>query len=173
MPLTTAQLQACMPFAGERAAMYAEALNSAMLEFGINTPIRQAAFLAQVAHESGSLRYTREIADGSAYEGRKDLGNTSVGDGKKFVGRGLIQVTGRINTLACLAALGRPEADLAYLETPIGASRSAAWFWKWKGLNEVADAGKFGSLTKLINGGYNGLDDRIVHYCRIRRVFGI
>jgi putative chitinase len=173
MMLTLAQLNACMPYAGERAPIFLECLNTAMSEFSIDTLQRQACFLAQVAHESGSLRYTREIADGSAYEGRADLGNTHVGDGKRFPGRGLIQVTGRSNTLRCLAALGRKEDDLAYLETPMGASRSAGWFWKDNNLNVIADVGNFGTLSKKINGGYNGLDDRIRHYVKIRKVFGI
>ncbi len=173
MILTLAQLQACMPYAGNRAPIFLECLNHAMTEFGIDTLLRQACFLAQIAHESGSLRYTREIADGSAYEGRKDLGNTHVGDGKRFLGRGLLQITGRANTELCLISLGRKESDTEYLETPMGASRSAAWFWKLKGLNELADQGSFGTITKMINGGFNGLDDRLRHYVRIRKVFGI
>lgn len=173
MMLTLAQLQACMPYAGDRAPIFLECLNTAMAEFEIDTLQRQACFLAQVAHESGSLKYTREIADGSAYEGRADLGNTHVGDGKRFRGRGLIQITGRSNTLRCLNALGRKDDDLEYLETPMGASRSAGWFWRDNKLNVIADVGNFGTLTKRINGGYNGLDDRIRHYVKIRKVFGI
>jgi putative chitinase len=171
--LELAKLNACMPYAGDRAPIFLECLNTAMYEFGIDTLLRQACFLAQIAHESGSLRYTREIADGSAYEGRQDLGNTHVGDGKRFRGRGLIQITGRSNTLRCLAALGRKDTDLEYLETPMGASRSAAWFWRDNDLNVIADAGNFGTLTKKINGGYNGLDDRIKHYVRCRKALGI
>lgn len=174
MTLTLAQLQACLPYANERAPIYLECLNTAMLEFDIDTPQRIACFLAQIAHESGSLRYTLELADGSAYEGRKDLGNIYQGDGKKFPGRGLMQITGRTNTLACLAALGRRQDDLQYLETPMGASRSAGWFWTaYKGLNRLADEGRFGTLTKQINGGYNGIDERIIHYVRIRKVLGL
>jgi putative chitinase len=173
MILTLDQLQRCMPHAGNRASIFLECLNHACLEFGIDTPIRMAAFLAQIAHESGSLRYTREIADGSAYEGRKDLGNTHVGDGKKYPGRGLIQVTGRANTTLCLVSLGRAETDLEYLETPMGASRSAAWFWKLKGLNELADKMAFGSITKIINGGFNGLDDRIFYYVKAIKALGV
>lgn len=173
MILTPAILSACMPHAGDRVPIFVEALNHACLEFGIDSALRSACFLAQIAHESGSLKYVREIADGSAYEGRRDLGNTHVGDGKRFPGRGLIQVTGRTNTEHCLVALGRPESDFAYLETPMGASRSAAWFWKLNGLNDLADQGAFGTITKKINGGFNGLDDRIRHYVRIRKVLGI
>lgn len=172
--LTLAQLQACLPYAGERATIFLECLNTAMREFDIDTLQRQACFLAQIAHESGSLRYTLEIADGKAYENRADLGNTQPGDGPKFRGRGLIQITGRKNYEAASRGLGRDVVtDAGYLETPMGASRSAAWFWKANGLNEIADVGNFGTLTKKINGGYNGLDDRIRHYVKIRKVFGI
>lgn len=172
--MTPAQLLACMPYTSqEMLAINADALTQAMAEFGIDTLLRQACFLAQIAHESGSLKYVREIADGSAYEGRADLGNTHVGDGKRFPGRGYLQITGRKNTEICLVALGHPETEVSYLETPNGAARSAAWFWKDAGLNDIADQGNFGTLTKRINGGYNGLDDRIKHYVRIRKVFCI
>jgi putative chitinase len=171
--LTLDQLNACMPYAAERAPIYLECLNTAMLERDIDTVLRQSMFLAQVAHESGSLRYTRELADGSAYEGRKDLGTIYEGDGKKFVGRGLIQITGRDNTLKCLTALGRKETDLDYLETPMGASRSAAWFWYANGLNMMADQELFWGVSKKINGGTNGLDSRIQHYVRCRKALGI
>lgn len=174
MILTLAQLNACMPHAGARAPVFLECLNTAMLERKIDTALRQSAFLAQIAHESGSLRYTLEIADGSAYEGRKDLGNTHVGDGKRFKGRGLIQLTGRTNYEKCGFALGRNLiADPDYLETPMGASRSATWFWESKGLNELADKESFGAITKIINGGYNGLDDRIRYYIKCRKALGL
>jgi putative chitinase len=172
--MTPAELASMMPFGSNRATNFAVPLTDAMAEFEIDTPRRQAAFLAQLAHESGSLRYVKEIADGSAYEGRKDLGNTSPGDGVKYRGRGLIQVTGKANYTACGLALGldllsSPEL----LETPENACRSAGWFWQWKKLNEHADADRFGALTRAINGGYNGLDDRISHWLRIRRILGL
>ncbi len=173
MILTIQNLRDAIPGSGARAPIFVEALNHAMLEFGIDTPQRAACFLAQIAHESGSLNYVEEIADGSAYEFRRDLGNIYEGDGKKFRGAGLMQITGRANTLKCLAALGRKEHDRDYLLTPMGACRSAAWYWKGRDLNRLADEGKFGSITKVINGGYNGLDDRIRHYCRIRKTLGI
>lgn len=171
MILTLDILNSCMPYAGNRAPIFLECLNTAMLERKIDTALRQSAFLAQVAHESGSLRYTLELADGSAYEGRKDLGNIYQGDGPKYKGRGLLQVTGRANYERCGFALGKNLVqDPAYLETPMGASRSAAWFWEQAGLNELADQGKFGSITKKINGGFNGLDERIINYVRILKV---
>lgn len=172
--MTPAELTTMMPFAASRATTYAQLLDAAMAEFEIDTPRRQSAFLAQVAYESGSLKYVREIADGSAYEGRKDLGNTSVGDGPKYRGRGLLQVTGKANYRACGMALGldlltSPEL----LEQPVNACRSAGWFWTWKQLNQFADADRFGALTRAINGGYNHLDERIQHWLRIRKTLGL
>jgi putative chitinase len=172
--MTPAQLTQMMPFAAARAATYAEPLSKAMLEFDIDTAKRRAAFLAQVCHESGSLRYVREIADGSAYEGRQDLGNVTHGDGVRFKGRGLLQITGRANYASCGTALrvdllSEPEL----LEQPDNACRSAGWFWSSHSLSKYADADAFGALTRAINGGYNGLDDRIVHWLRIRKCLGL
>lgn len=172
--MTPAALIAAMPFAGPRADTFAAPLTAAMAEFGISSAQQQAAFLAQVAHESGSLRYTRELSDGLGYEGRADLGNNQPGDGPRYKGRGLLQITGRANYAHCgadlgLDLLGHPEI----LELPVGASRSAAWFWKAHGLNRYADADTFGSLTKAINGGYNGLDERIKNWLVARRALGV
>jgi putative chitinase len=172
--MTPTDLTEMMPFAGPRAAIYAEPLTITMAEFLIDTPKRQAAFLANLAHESGSLRYVEEIASGDAYEGRLDLGNTQPGDGRRFKGRGLPQITGRDNYRKCGAALGldlitNPEL----LEQPVPATRSAGWFWHVKNLAPLADADKFGSLCRLWNGGFNGLDDRITHWLRIRKVLGL
>jgi putative chitinase len=173
--ISTTQLREAMPYAKpERIAAFIQPLNDAMDEFGVTTPARQAAFLAQMAHESASLRYTLEIASGDAYEGREDLGNRQPGDGRRYKGRGLIQVTGRANYAACGIALvlnliEHPEL----LEAPAGACRSAGWFWQRKGLNRLADEDKFGSITKLINGGYNGLDDRLSHWLKARSALGV
>src|SRR5258707_58804 len=126
-----------MPNAGHRATDFLTPLRDAMREFSIDaSPEREAAFLAQIAHESGELRYVHEIASGEAYEGRHDLGNTEAGDGVRFKGRGLIQVTGRANYAACGLALDLPllfHPEL--LESPDNACRSAAWFWDKHGLN--------------------------------------
>ena len=141
---------------------YVEPLNAAMAEYAIDAnPAREAHFLAQVAHESGGFNYVRELATGDAYEGRQDLGNTEAGDGRRYKGRGLIQITGRANYKACGDALGHdliaePEA----LEQPVYAARSAAWFWDSRNLNELADRGDIRAITKRINGGTNGLSDR-------------
>ena len=133
----------------------------AMLEFDITTQARAAAFLAQVLHESARLRYFEEIASGAAYEGRRDLGNTQPGDGRRFKGRGPIQLTGRANYAWATKALG---IDLIALpqraaEHKIG-WRIAGLYWKSRGLNELADSGNFQQITRRINGGYNGDVDR-------------
>ena len=171
--ITLAQLQAIMPRAGGRAAVFLDALNQAMAEFGIDTPARQAGFLAQVAHESGSLLYTREIASGAVYEGRRDLGNTEPGDGMRFRGRGLIQITGRHNYKICSLALYGDERLLDkpwLLESVIGACRSAAWYWSAFGLNALADEGDIKRMTKRINGGLNGLTERMAYYAVAKEV---
>lgn len=173
--MTPETLLACMPFAASKVATYAPALTQAMVEYDINSSLkRQAAFLAEVCHESGSLKYTAELADGHDYEGRMDLGNVNPGDGPRFKGRGLLQITGRNNYRSVGVALGElllERPDL--LEAPLLAARSAGWFWKVHGLNELADADRFGAITKRINGAYNGLDERIQHWLRIRKVLGL
>lgn len=171
--ITLEQLKKIIPYAGPRSGVFFQPLLNAMDEFEINTPARQAAFFAQIAHESGSLRYVREIADGKAYEGRKDLGNVEPGDGPRFKGRGLIQITGRANYRACSRALFGDERLLAHpelLEEVENACRSAAWFWKTHDLNTLADAGAFRAITRAINGGYNGYDDRLAYYERAKAV---
>ena len=136
-----------------------------MAMFEITGKLRETAFLAQILHESGSLRYTREIASGAAYEGRKDLGNIFPGDGIRFPGRGLIQMTGRKNVEIYSKATGtdyinNPE----WLERPRDATKSACWWWLNHGLNELADKSMFNLITKRINGGYNGLASRTLIY---------
>ncbi len=165
------QLLKIMPNARNRAALFIDPLNAAMAEFDIDTPARQSSFLAQIGHESGQLLYVRELASGAAYEGRADLGNSQPGDGVRFKGRGLIQITGRANYVACGIALGldllaRPEL----LEQPVNACRSAAWFWKTRGLNELADTGDQVRVTRRVNGGTNGLADRLALYAVADRV---
>jgi putative chitinase len=176
--ITIEQLQRIMPHAGKRAAVFIEPLNAAMNEFGITTPKRQAAFIAQIAHESGSFRYVRELASGEAYDtGRlaARLGNTpeADGDGQRYRGRGLIQITGHDNYLRCGLAL---DVDLLaepeLLEQPVLACRSAAWFWWAHELNELADRCEFQRITKRINGGLNGQADRLAFYTTALRVLG-
>lgn len=168
MSLSPQELKAIMPQASwENIDKYCEPLNAAMTEFDICDPLREAAFIAQVAHESGQFRYVREIASGDAYEGRRDLGNVEPGDGARFRGRGLIQITGRSNYERCGDALDLPLVDSPeLLELPEGACRSAAWFWASHGLNELADKGAFKLITKRINGGLNGFAERVDFYNR-------
>jgi putative chitinase len=143
-----------------------------MDKYFIVTPARIAAFLAQLAHESGSFRYVREIASGTAYEGRKDLGNVNPGDGVKFKGRGLIQLTGRSNYEAFKKQFGVDVvANPVLVEQPYYATLAAGWFWDKKKLNALADLGTeagFKSITKKINGGLNGYEDRLMHWARCR-----
>jgi putative chitinase len=177
MKITLQQLKTIMPYSGQNADKFLDALNVAMSEFSINTPQRIAAFLAQIAHESGSLRFVKEIASGTAYEGRRDLGNILPGDGAKYKGRGLIQVTGKTNYTAVMLALNidcleHPEL----LEQPINACRSAAWFWQSHGLNQLVDSNtedSFTLITKRINGGMNGFRERLEYWKRAKKVLGV
>lgn len=150
---------------------FVDPLNKTMDEFEINNVARETAFLAQIAHESGGFNYVREIASGAAYEGRADLGNTQPGDGTLFRGRGLIQITGRANYAKCGDALGLDLiADPKLLEEPGNAARSAGWFWSLRNLNAKADVGDFRGITRAINGGYNGMADRIAYFERAQQV---
>ena len=154
-----------------------EPLNDAMKEHEIDDIQRETAFIAQVAHESGQFHYLREIWGPTMaqekYEGRRDLGNVMPGDGRKFLGRGLIQITGRANYAACGVALGLDLlAHPELLEAPENACRSAAWWWREHGCNELADSGDFKALTKRINGGLNGLADRVALYEKAQEVIG-
>lgn len=149
----------------DRAKVWLEPIVAAMLEYNIDTPDRQAAFLAQIGHESGGLHWTTEIWGPTEaqrrYEGRTDLGNVMPGDGFKFRGRGLIQITGRENFARVSEALDLDCIEYPeLLSQPVNAARSAGHYWKSRGLNEIADAGDFLKITKRINGGTNGLAER-------------
>jgi putative chitinase len=159
----------------DRATTFLPFLEDAMHEFQINTPKRQAAFLAQIAHESGGLHWLVELwgptpAQGR-YEMRYDLGNIAPGDGYKYRGRGLIQITGRSNYKRAGDALG---ADLIaqpeLLGEPALACRSAGWFWKTHGCNELADTGLFEKITRVINGGLTGYPERLGLWERAKEV---
>lgn len=163
--MTPAQLAVIMPRAGKRVATFFRPLVDTMAEFQIDTKERQAAFLAQLAHESGELLYVKELASGKAYEGRKDLGNTVPGDGVRYKGRGLIQLTGKANYFRCMMELDidcieHPEL----LEEPVNAARVAGWFWQSNNLNALADVGDQKGICRKINGGYNGLAERLAYF---------
>jgi len=172
--ITRDQLLKCMKgLSTAKADAVLKYMNAAMAEAQINTCRRKSAFIAQLGHESGSLNYMEEIASGAAYEGRRDLGNTQRGDGKRFKGRGPIQLTGRANYANAGRALGldlvgNPAQVATY---PVG-FRTSAWFWKANGLNALADKGDFAGTTRVINGGTNGAADRNARYAVARRVFG-
>lgn len=181
MSITEDNLVKIMPNARTQAGVFVSALNTAMAGHRIDTPKRIAAFLAQVGHESGQLRYVCELGN-NQYLSKYDtgtlalrLGNTpeADGDGQKYRGRGLIQITGRSNYRQCSLGLFGDERLLALpelLEQPQWAAESAAWFWEVNGLNELADRDQFKSITRRINGGLNGLQDRLDIWARARAV---
>lgn len=184
--ISTIQLRTIMPgLTEDAAAAWISPINGAIVAFGVDQTIqRQAMFFAQVAHESLQLHALREIwgptPEQLSYEpGTKkaaDLGNTEKGDGFRFRGRGLIQVTGRGNYEACSIAVygdARLLDEPELLEEPYGASQSAAWFWQAHGLNILADAGRFEAVTRVINGGTNGMNERLIFYARARTAFGM
>lgn len=197
--ITKDQLKQIYPNAKEEAIeKYYIALIEAMKKFNINTPSRIAHFLAQLGHESGQLKYSKEIWGPTptlaqrGYEGRVDLGNTEPGDGRKFMGRGPIQITGRNNYREVSRAifgddrlLDRPEI----LEQPEYGMLAAAYFWNSRGLNVFADKPEswfrfrrgdakkpynpIEWITLRVNGGQNGIVDRKDIYNRAKQVLGI
>ena len=199
MPVTAQQLLQILPSAGQVAGVFAPVLNTAMSRYQIVGTKRIAAFIAQVGHESSHLvrlvenlnysadalrktwpsRFDVNLANDAArnpeqianivYGNR--MGNTELGDGWKYRGRGLIQITGKNNYHACGEALGLDLlAHPELLEKPQHACMSAAWFWASRGLNTLADAGKFDTITQRINGGQNGAADRQALYAKALKV---
>lgn len=183
--MTPEQLRAATGCTQDRADLFAEHLTAACEHYGINTPQRLACFLGQIGHESGSLKWTRELAAGDAYEGRADLGNTQPGDGRRYRGRGLIQITGRDNYRAAARRMqpaGAPdfEADPEAVESPRWAAWTAADWWAAHGCNELADEGNVTGLSRLINRGShrntrpaNGEADRIARTERAREALQV
>lgn len=148
----------------------ADAMPSLIEEAKLSNPLRVAHFLAQCAHESDGFATAAEYASGAAYEGRGDLGNVKRGDGRRFKGRGAIQLTGRENYQKCgvafgLDLIGRPEV----VETFPLAARVSGWFWVTKGLNRHADADDLRAVTQRVNGGFNGLNSRRAYLVRAKR----
>ena len=201
MPITAQQLLQILPNAGSVAGVFVSALNDAMARFKIEGRLRVAAFLAQIGHESGQLRTLVENLNYSAeglirtwpkrfnlvtatsvarkpeqianivYASRLGNGPAVTGDGWRYRGRGLIQITGWVNYQACGSALSvdllnKPEL----LEQPVYAALSAAWFWSSNGLNELADGERFEAITRKVNGGLNGQADRLAIYKRALEV---
>lgn len=152
--------------------LYLNLLKTALPKYQVNTPLRIAHFLAQIGHESMSFVYTQEIASGAAYEGRKDLGNIKKGDGVRFKGRGLLQLTGRDNYGSYgkyikkdLLKLGNEQIIAT---TPKYALDVSLWFWGNRKLNKYADNDNLKAITRRVNGGYNGLSDRDLYLKRAK-----
>jgi predicted chitinase len=184
--LTSEQLRSIMPdLSAKRSGEILPFLRAAMTEFAIETPARAAAFLAQLAHESGQFRFMEEIWGPTAAQRRYEpigtlattLGNTDPGDGKRFKGRGPIQITGRANYRRFGDLLGvELVSDPARAAVPDLAFRIAGLFWSKKGLNELADRATgdaFREITRRINGGFNGLEDRRKLYAAACAVLGV
>jgi putative chitinase len=206
--ITRAQLLAIMPNAAPAAPQYLRPLGEAMGRYAIDRPARQAAFLAQLAHESGQLRrvqenlnyawdglrkvfprHFRSDAEAQAYDRQPERianrvyanrmlnGDEASGDGWRFRGRGPIQVTGRENYRKAGQALGIGlESDPDRMLDPATGCLAAAWFWHSRGLNTLADADSengFREITRRINGGFLGLEERIHYWERARQVLGL
>src|SRR5262245_10106086 len=184
--LTSEQLQSIMPrLPAAKNSELLPFLAAAMKEFAIEAPARAAAFLAQLAHESGQFRFMEEIWGPTDAQRRyepvsglsQNLGNTEAGDGKRFKGRGPIQLTGRANykrfgDLLDVDLLANPPKAAM----PEVAFRVAGLYWSKKGLNELADMATdnaFVEITRRINGGTNGLADRQAFYATARNVLGV
>ena len=181
LALNTATFQAIMPrCSGSKAASQARivaavgaALGPVLARYDIATALRAAHFLAQIAHESDGFSTTEEYASGKAYEGRKDLGNVQPGDGVRFKGRGLIQLTGRNNYALYGKRIGVDlVADPARAADPATSLILACEYWQNTagGLNRFADRDDIVSITRAINGGLNGLDDRKAYLAKAKKV---
>lgn len=182
MEITKEQILEIMPNAKDVVGLYLPYINGYKEVFKIDTPLRMAHFLAQIAHESNELRNVKEIGSPSYFEKydtgklKKMLGNLKPGDGYKYRGRGLIQITGRANYMAYQNSL-RCKGDIIthpeLLEKPLGAVKSAMWFWKEHGLNELADKDSVLAVTRKINGGTNGLESRKNYLTRAKKALNI
>lgn len=179
--MTPEVLAKCTGARIDRAYEFVGPLSAAMGFYHIDSPLRQAAFLAQIGHESGGLRYTSELWGPTdvqrRYEGRADLGNTKPGDGSLFRGHGLIQTTGRFNHARVRDRLRQRFDDVPDFETHPEALTQSKWaslsatdYWDDKGLNALADAEQFETITRRINGGLNGQADRLALYHVAQRV---
>lgn len=167
-----------MPNAGSRLDAHLPFIASALERAAIDTPLRIAAFMAQLAHESKEFIYMEEIwgpTDAQlGYEGREDLGNVMSGDGVKYKGHGPIQITGRANHMVCGQALKLDLVNYPRLIClPQNGTASACWFWNSRKLSKVADREWFRVSTRIINGGFNGWDDRLHYYQRNREILGL
>jgi putative chitinase len=180
--LTDAHLKAIMPnMPVARRALFLPALNKTMQTYTISNRLRAAAFLGQLAHESGEFRYMEELWGPTAQQLRYEppstlatkLGNTQVGDGKRYKGRGPIQITGRANyktygTLLGLNLVAQPEL----VASPGVGLSAAGMFWRTNGLNALAELQDYREITRRINGGYTGWEERLRYYEVAKKVLG-
>lgn len=182
MKVTREQIIQIMPNAEKYVDKYLVYINGYSELFKIETPIRMAHFLSQVAHESNELMYTKELGNKNYFvkydhgQLKQLLGNLKDGDGYKYRGRGLIQITGRANYQAYQDSKycrGDIMNEPQLLEQPLGAVKSAMWWWWKHDLNKLADKDNFTAITKTINGGTNGLESRRKFLVRAKKVFNI
>ena len=152
---------------------------SSMQKANINTCLEISAYVAQLSHESSGLRYFEEIASGSAYEGRTDLGNTQPGDGRRYKGRGPIQLTGRSNYRNAGNKLGLPlESKPELVCMPSAGFLAVVYYWTMTWRGDLSDYGRTGTyndfvaLTRAVNGGTNGLQDRLNRWYKARSYMG-
>lgn len=182
--ITLEQLQTAMPGATRRnCQLFLDPINEAMEKYCITTPLRQAHFLCQIAWESGQLRYTEEISSGAAYDTgakAKALGNTpqADGDGQRYKGRGLIQITGRANYKMYGAYINKDMEDLKQknwllLKDPKWACDSAGWFWATHGLNTRADRDEHTRITRIINGSTSTAERRLTYLRTAKIALGL
>lgn len=182
MKITRQQMLEILPSGSVRTMDFLHYINEWADVFEINTPLRMAHFLGQCLHETGGLKYTKEIGKDyyfNKYEkGKlaKSLGNTQKGDGSKYRGRGLIMITGRANYNAYQKSgfcngdiIEKPEL----LEQPCGATKSGMWWWWKHGCNTIADKDDIDKLTKKINGGTNGLESRKAWVNKCKKALGV
>lgn len=182
MKVTKEQILQIMPNSAKYVDKYLAYINGYSELFEIDTPKRMAHFLAQIAHESNELRNTKEIGNKNYFamydhgKLKQMLGNVKDGDGYKYRGRGLIQITGRANYQAYQNS-GYCNGDIMenpkLLEQPLGAVKSAMWWWYKHGLNEKADSDSFTAITKTINGGTNGLEHRRKYLAKAKEALNV
>ncbi len=194
MMLDRQQALYIMPTVAPRIDSWLVPLNDTMSRYELNTPLRAAAWIAQLAHETGQLRWHRELWGPTPQQQRYErdfqkpwvandarnslafmLGNTEAGDGKRFMGRGLFQLTGRTNYRKYSQYMGIDfEADPGEIEEPQYGADSAGWYWAvFKNLSPYADVQDFQTITRRINGGLNGFSDRLNYYHRAKTAFGV
>lgn len=188
MNFTPALLAAACDCTVMTATIWCAPMSVAAARWGIDTPARAAAWLAQVAHESGRFHWVREIWGPTAQQLKYEpphplaarLGNTEKGDGFRFLGRGPIQITGRANyrlfrddAMYRIAGVRDFEAMPEMLEAPKWGAHAAGWFWWKHNLSDFADAGDFETITRRINGGTNGMKDRLEMWAKAKEALGV